>query len=107
MAYLVSTADLTAIQLNPENTAEAVLQNVALILATPKGTVPLYRDFGLAQDFLDRPAPAARQMMIARIREAIETWEPRATFRSVTFRDDPAQPGALLPVVEIDITLDP
>lgn len=103
MPYQVSAADLIHIKLNPESTTEAVLQNVALILATPKGAVPLYRDFGLPQDFLDMPAHAAKARMINQVREAIEGWEPRAEVKDVTFADDPAQPGVLIPTVEVEI----
>lgn len=103
MTYFVNPADLTDIKLNPANTVEAVLQNVALILATPKGSVPLYRDFGLSQDFLDKPIPAAKAMMIAHIREAIEIWEPRAEYVNATFAENIQEPGQLNPTVEVKI----
>jgi len=32
-----------------------VMQNVRIILTTRKGTVPLDRDFGISQEFLDSP----------------------------------------------------
>lgn len=41
--------------------------------------------------------------MIASIREAIEQWEPRAVYKDVRFLDDPAQPGVLIPIVEVEI----
>ena len=44
MTYQVSEADLKTIRLNEQDTVSSVLHNVALILATPKGTVPMYRD---------------------------------------------------------------
>ena len=47
MTYQVSGADLKTIRLSEQDTVSSVLHNVALILATVKGTVPLYRDFGL------------------------------------------------------------
>jgi len=50
----------------------AVLQNIALILATPKGSVPLYRDFGLSWEPLDKPMPVAQAMMTGEVRETIE-----------------------------------
>ncbi len=103
MTYFVSKADLTDIRLNPASTVEAVLQNVALMLATPKGSVPLYRDFGLPQDFLDKPMPVARTMMIAHIREAIEIWEPRAEHFRTTFAEGARDPSQLSPTVEVKI----
>ncbi|MCI8757344.1 MAG: GPW/gp25 family protein [Oscillospiraceae bacterium] len=49
---------------------ESVLQNIAVILSTPKGSVPMYRDFGISVDILDRPIPVAKAMMTADIKEA-------------------------------------
>lgn len=106
MSYTVSATDLKAIRFNEENTVNAVLQNIALILSTPKGTVPLYRDFGLDWSFLDKPTPIAKVLMVAPVREAIEQWEPRATVLDVSFSEDPAQPGMLIPTVEVDISLE-
>lgn len=106
MSYTVSATDLKNIHFNEENTVNAVLQNIALILATPMGTVPLYRDFGLDWSFLDKPAPVAKVLMVAPVREAIERWEPRATVLDVSFTEDSAQPGMLIPIVEVDINLE-
>lgn len=103
MRYTVSATDLTAIRFNETDTVASVLQNIAVILSTRKGTIPLYRSFGLDMDFLDKPVPVAKVLMIARVREAIETWEPRATVLDISFREDPAQPGLLIPTVEVDI----
>lgn len=59
MIYQVSGADLKTIRLNDQDAVSSVLHNVALILATPKGTVPMYRDFGLDREFLDMPVTEA------------------------------------------------
>lgn len=83
MSYQVSEADLKTIRLNEQDTVSSVLHNVALILATPKGTIPMYRDFGLDREFLDMPIPEAEVRMIAPIREAVQEWEPRATVKDV------------------------
>ena len=95
--------DLGRIRLNEPETVNAVLQNIALVLATPKGSVPMYRDFGLPQDFLDKPIPVAKARMIASVREAVEEWEPRATVQSISFTDAPQEPGRLIPRVEVEI----
>ena len=103
MSYLVSEADLKTIRLNDQDTVSSVIHNVALILATPKGTVPMYRDFGLEREFLDMPMPAAELRMIAPIREAVEQWEPRATVKDVRFTRSSDGSGRLLVSVEIEI----
>ena len=65
--------------------------------------MPLYRDFGISNEFLDKPMPVAKVMMTGEVREAIETWEPRAAVRNVSFAEDPLEPGKLIPAVEVEI----
>ena len=86
---------LSDLALGETETAAAILRNVAVILAT--------RDFGISWDALDKPLPVAQTMLIPEIREAIETWEPRALFLDVTFSQDPSAPGTLIPTVEVEI----
>lgn len=102
-SYQVSETDLKNIRLNEQNTVSSVIQNVALILATPVGTVPMLRDYGLDREFLDMPVPYAETRMVAPIREAIETWEPRATVKGVKFTRSGDGSGRLLVRVEIEI----
>ena len=78
MSYTVSPSNKRKIKFNVTDPVESVLQNIAVILSTPKGSVPMYRDFGISVDILDRPIPVAKAMMTADIKEAIERWEPRA-----------------------------
>lgn len=106
MGYLVRAADLHNIRLNEPETVSAALQNIALILATPKGSVPFYRDFGITNEFLDKPMPVARAMMISEVREAVEEWEPRASVIGVRFGEDALEPGRLVPIVEVEISVE-
>lgn len=106
MRYTVSAADLGNIRLNERETVNAVLQNIALILATPKGSAPFYRDFGLSWEHLDKPAPVAQAMMTGEVREAIEDWEPRARMVGISFEENPLEPGRLIPTVEVEIRVE-
>ena len=73
-------------------------------LSTPKGTVPGYREFGIdISDILDRPENVAQPMLCAAIKEAIERFEPRATYMGTTFKSSKDNPGTMLPVVEVSI----
>lgn len=60
MSYKVKATDLTNIRFNETDTLSSVLQNIAVILSTPKGSVPQYREFGLSVVFLDKPMPIAK-----------------------------------------------
>lgn len=103
MSFQVSASDLGNIRLNEQNAVNAVLQNIALILSTPKGSVPFYRDFGISNEFVDMPIPVARARMISEVREAVETWEPRAAVTDIRFKGASLEPGKLMPVVEVEI----
>lgn len=106
MRRTVSAMDLKPIRLNESDAVSSVLQNIAVILATPLGSVPLYRDFGLDWTFLDQPTTVAKVLMVAPVREAIERWEPRAAVLDVSFSEDPDRPGVLIPNVEVEINLE-
>lgn len=103
MKYTVSAADLSNIQINETDEVKEVLRNVAVILATPKGSVPMYRDFGLDMSFLDKPVNLAKNMAVIPVREAIEEWEPRAIYKDMTLSPDPSNPGKLTFTVQIEI----
>lgn len=104
MSYFVSATDLSRLRFNERDVVSSVLQNIAVILSTPRGSVPLYRDFGLDMSFLDKPIPVAKVLMVAPVREAVERWEPRAKVQNVFFAADPSQPGTLIPTVEVEIS---
>ena len=53
MAYIVKAFTPGKLNLAPETLEEEVLQNVAIIVSTPKFSVPLDRGLGLAQRFID------------------------------------------------------
>lgn len=103
MSYMVSTINLGSIKLNESDPVKSVLQNVAIILSTLRGSVPLYRDFGLPMTFLDRPMAAARPVLIAEIKDAISVYEPRANVTNVFLEGDPSGPGKLVATVEVEI----
>ncbi len=103
MSYKVNATDLKNIRFNDPELVSSVLQNIAVILSTPRGSVPQYREFGLTTTMLDKPTPMAKMMMRAEVREAIERWEPRAQFVSMTFEERITQPGTLWPTVEVEI----
>ncbi len=89
------------ISLNETDETRAVLQNIRMILETPKGSVPLYREFGLDMSFVDKPARAAKGMLIIAVKDAIERFEPRASFVGLSMES--TQDGKLYSVVEVEL----
>lgn len=67
-----------------------IIRNVQTILATPLGTCPLYREFGLDVNYLDHPLDLAQNLFAVAAMEAVERWEPRVRVSNVTFEADGA-----------------
>lgn len=102
MSYKITMEKRSAIALNESDTIASVLQNISMILSTKQGTVPMYREFGLPMNFVDKPAPVARTLMVAEITEAIKRFEPRATVLDIAFKSDDIT-GKVIPAVEVEI----
>ncbi len=102
MTYQVSVND-KSIRLGETDTIKSILQNVAIVLRTRRGSCPMYREFGLPQEYLHKPTTVARTMMYAEIRDAVEAFEPRCNVVSVNFADTDGAGDALIPVVEVEI----
>lgn len=88
MLYTVTNTDPPEYSLVENDTTRSILQNVQLIFTTRKGTVPMYREFGLPMDFLDMPATLAEGIAVVEITDAIELFEPRAKLVGVDFAWD-------------------
>lgn len=91
--------------LRPGETDEvtSILQGMRVLLATRRGSVPLYRDFGLTMEYLDKPLPVAQALIAAELAEAIGRFEPRAKLAGVTVRPDSKEPSRLLVEVEVEL----
>ncbi len=83
------------------DTVRSVIQNIALLLNTKKGTVPMYREFGLPMEFIDKPIDIAETMATLEISEAIEEFEPRATFKGLEITK--SADGKMAVIVEVTI----
>lgn len=82
---------------------QSILQNIALILGTRRGSIPMQRDIGLPMEFVDRPTPIAKALAVAEIKQAVEVGEPRARVLGVSFSDEFALTGKLIAKVEVEI----
>ncbi|MCH5195951.1 MAG: GPW/gp25 family protein [Oscillospiraceae bacterium] len=101
MSYTVRSTDSFSSQFQQTDTVKSVLQNIALLLNTKKGTVPMYREFGLAMNFVDKPIDVAETIAFSEITAAVEEFEPRAKVKNVTFEKDAN--GRMATVVEVEI----
>ena len=103
MRYTVSTADKDELRLGEADETASILQGLRVLLATRRGSVPFYRDFGLTMEYRDKPLPVAQALIAAELADAISRYEPRAKLIGVTVQPDSEEPGRLLAEVEVDI----
>lgn len=96
---------LKEVDFSPANEVVEILQNVRTILTTVIGSVPLFRDFAISWDHLDKPLHIARTLMRTAIIDAIIEYEPRCRVASIEFDDtlDDAMEGIMKPRVVIEI----
>lgn len=89
------------LKLNETDPVVAALQAVAVLLGTRQGEVPLFREFGLPQRFLDRPINVARPVLLLEVKDALERFVPQVELLAVDLLTD--EGGRVQPVVKIRI----
>lgn len=102
MTYKINTADDMTLEFEQNDEVKSVLQNVALLLSTKQGTVPMYREFGLPMEFIDKPLEVAETLAFAEITEALERFEPRAVLEDISF--EKTESGKMSLIVEVSIS---
>ena len=80
--------DLSGIEISFEYGDSTEAERKEIVLATPLGTCPLYRDFGLDVSYLDHPLDLAQNLFAVAAMEAVERWEPRVQVTGVSFEAD-------------------
>ena len=79
---------------------EEILQNVRMIISTPKYSVPLDREFGVDATLVDKPMSIARSKIAVDLIDAIRRYEPRVDVTGVEFTGY-ALSGKLVPKVKV------
>lgn len=102
MRYTIRSDRIYEISLNETDRTKSILQNLSLLFATRKGTVPMYRDFGLNQTFIDKPQAVAQALALTDVIEAVDKYEPRAKVLSAHTVSDGLS-GKTAIIVEIEI----
>ncbi|MBD5640943.1 MAG: GPW/gp25 family protein [Desulfovibrio sp.] len=78
-------------------------QEIRMLLATRKGSLPLDRDYGLTWEYVDLPMPEAMPYMISEIAVQLEKYVPRIKVRDIVFKSDDPVEGILQPTVTVEI----
>lgn len=102
MKYSIRSDQTYTVTLCENDTVKSILQNLSLLFATRKGTIPMYRSFGLSQSFLDRPQEVAQAMLLSEITDAVMTFEPRAKVIDA-YIESSGKIGKAVIIVEVEI----
>ena len=74
-------------------------RQLALLLSTPEGAMPLDREFGINMDFLDMPPEVAKSLYTAEVTKKIPQFIPAVRVQEITW--DWNSSGKLSPKVVI------
>ena len=99
----ITAGEIKEFNLMPQTTAEEVKQNIALLMDTEKGSVPLARELGVSWNSLDRPLPFAANDFTIDATEAVQDFEQRAEIKEVDCIVDPKN-GSLKARMEVEVT---
>lgn len=103
MRYVIRSDDPAELTLCENDDRKSILQNIAVLLSTRCGTVPMYREFGLPMNFLDKPMSVAETLMAAEIKDALADFEPRATYIDLSLEANVEKPGEVIVILEVEI----
>jgi len=81
----VTAGEVRKINLMPATKQEEIVQNLSVLLDTPKGSVPLGREIGVSWDSIDRPMPFGAQQFTIDATEAAQDFEPRVQIREADY----------------------
>lgn len=93
---------LENVKILPTTEIQEIAQNVAMIIATTRGTVPMDRTFGTDGEIIDQPIAIGQARLSAAIATAIREQEPRARVQKIFYSGD-AEDGQLTATARIEI----
>ena len=79
---------LEDINLSPQTLEEEVVQNIAVILASVRGTIPYMRGFGRNRETEGRPMPVVKNMIVSDVFQQISDYEPRAILGEIRVEEN-------------------
>ena len=103
MTVTIKGGDQIDLELFTEDEEKDIIQNILCILKTMQGSCPNLRDYGLDPNIMHKPVPVAKAAYAVAISNQFRLYENRATLKSISFEDDPKNPGVLNPILEVMI----
>jgi len=102
MRYTINNKDPITYTLVEGDEIASILQDIALLIQTWQGTVPMYREFGLPMEWVNKQVPIAEVIAAQEVEDAIEAFEPRVRLIDVRVKGE-FDTGKLYIEVEVEI----
>ena len=98
---IIDTTKKMDLSLAPATETDAKVQELYILICTIHGECPLYRDFGVANDYLHMPINAAQTAFTLAITEALRKYMPDVELNSIRFVASDGMRGFLNPILEV------
>lgn len=98
---IIDTSKKIDLSLAPETETDAKVQEIYILISTIKGECPLYRDFGISNDFLHMPINMAQTAFTLAITEALRKYMPDVRLNNIRFEASDGMKGLLNPILEV------
>ncbi len=98
---IIDTTKKMDLSLAPATETDAKVQELYILICTIQGECPLYRDFGVANDYLHMPINAAQTAFTLAITEALRKYMPDVELNSIQFVASDGMRGFLNPILEV------
>ena len=103
MPYTITSNSPLDIRLGEKDKVYSILQDIALLLSTKKGSIPMYRDFGIPMEWIGRPLAVAETLVYQEVSDALEAFESRVSLLGVKLIKSQSDFGKMDIQVEVDI----
>ena len=88
MTYETLITQNMTVDFSPPDLLSEVTQNLRTIITTPKGSVPMFREFGVDGGIVDLPVNSALAKIQSDIIMAVKKFEPRISLTHINFEGD-------------------
>ena len=101
MRRVIGERDFSTWEVLPEDRLTEATQNLAAIVTTPRGSVPMCRECGLSQEWKGRRDAVGKALLTRDCFTAVQDQEPRASLLSAGFERQAAD-GQWTAVLEVE-----
>ncbi len=98
---IIDTSKKMNLSLAPETEQDAKVQELYILICTIQGECPLYRDFGVSNDYLHMPINAAQTAFTLAVTEALQRYMPDVRLNNIRFEASDGMRGILNPILEV------